>query len=161
MIPQLMSTSNMMIWGNGWKSLRMLSVISAQKEPEKATYLSASYTSDSTSPTMRMWLGEKLRTISFKSEDKKQTFYDATAEECIAGAESILKKDSMFAVLPIQDWMSLDKKLRSRFPYSERISDPQSKDQVWKYRMHIMLESLLKADSLNNLISRMISDSGR
>lgn len=161
MIPQLMSTSNMMIWGNGWESLRMLSVISAQKEPEKATYLSASYTSDSTSPTMRMWLGEKLRTISFKSEDKKQTFYDATAEECIAGAENILQKDSMFAVLPIQDWMSLDSKIRSRFPYSERISDPQSKDQVWKYRMHITLESLLKADSLNNLISKMISDSGR
>lgn len=160
MIPQLVATSNMMGWGNGWESLRLLSMSKAE-DNLPTPYLGAVYSSTPQSGTMRMWLGEKNRTISFTSEDKKQTFFDATKDECKGEIEDILKKDSMFAMVSLQDWMSLDSKLRSRFPYSERINDPQEKEQVWKYRMHINLESLLEADSLNSIISNLISETSR
>ena len=160
MIPRLVATSNMMGWGNGWESLRLLSMSKAE-DNLPTPYLGAVYSSTPQSGTMRMWLGEKNRTISFTSEDKKQTFFDATKDECKGEIEDILKKDSMFAMVSLQDWMSLDSKLRSRFPYSERINDPQEKEQVWKYRMHINLESLLEADSLNNIISNLISETNR
>ena len=160
MIPQLVATSNMMGWGNGWESLRLLPVAKAE-EKKQTPYLGAVYSSTPQSKTMRMWLGQQKKTISYTSEDKKQTFFDATQQECIAETENILKKDSMFAMVSIQDWMSLDSKLRSRFPYSERINDPEEKEQVWKYRMHINAESLLSADSLNSLICRLVTDSGR
>ena len=160
MIPQLVATSNMMGWGNGWESLRLLSMSKAE-DNLPTPYLGAIYSSTPQSGTMRMWLGEKNRTISFTSEDKKQTFFDATKDECKGEIEDILKKDSMFAMVSLQDWMSLDSKLRSRFPYSERINDPQEKEQVWKYRMHINLESLLEADSLNSIISNLISQTSR
>ena len=160
MIPQLVATSNMMGWGNGWESLRLLPVAKAE-DKKQTPYLGAVYSSTPQSKTMRMWLGQQKKTISYTSEDKKQTFFDATQEECIAETGDILKKDSMFAMVSIQDWMSLDSKLRSRFPYSERINNPEEKDQVWKYRMHINAESLLGADSLNSLICRLVTDSGR
>ena len=160
MIPQLVAASNLMAWGNGWESLRLLPLSKAEDNPQ-TPYLGAIYSSTPQSKTLRMWLGERIKTISFASPDKKQTYFDATEQECAAEIENILGKDSMFALVSIQDWMSLDSKLRSRFPYSERINDPKSKDQVWKYRMHITAESLLGADSLNALISKLISNSGR
>ena len=160
MIPQLAATSNMMGWGNGWESLKFLPVSKAEDNPE-TPYLGTIYSSTPQSKTLRLWLGQQKKTITFTSEDKKQTFFDATQQECIAETENILKKDSMFAMVSIQDWMSLDSKIRSRFPYSERINNPEEKDQVWKYRMHINAESLLGADSLNSLISKLVADSGR
>ena len=160
MIPQLVAATNMMAWRNGWENLRLLPSFTAQEKTE-APYLSTIYTSTPQSMTMRMWLGEELKTIIFNSEDKKKVYYDATSQECTSQIRTTLERDSMFAIIPIQDWLSIDSKLRSRFPYSERINDPQEKEQVWKYRMHINLESLLEADSLNNIISNLISETSR
>ena len=104
-----------------------------------------------------MWLGERNKTLIFKSEDKQQTYFDATEEECASQVKDTLGKDSLFAILPLQDWLSMSSRIRSRFPYSETL---QSKT-VWKYRMHLNIESLLEADSLNNLISNLLKEGGR
>lgn len=161
MIPQIVAASNMMVWGDGWESLRILPQFIAEKGQEEPYYLSTIYTSSSDGRTMRTWLGEKLRTISFKSEDKKKTYFDSTKEECLEEMKKALGKDSMFAMVTFQDWLSLDSKTRTRFPYSERINDPEDKDHVWKYRCPITIESLIKSDSLDNLIYQILSDSSR
>lgn len=161
MIPQIVAASNMMVWGDGWESLRILPQFIAEKGQEEPYYLSTIYTSSSDGRTMRTWLGEKLRTISFKSEDKKKTYFDSTKEECLEEMKKALGKDSMFAMVTFQDWLSLDSKTRTRFPYSERINDPEDKDHVWKYRCPITIESLIKSDSLNNLVYQLISGSNR
>ena len=44
MIPQLVATSNMMGWGNGWESLRLLPVAKAE-EKKQTPYLGAVYSS--------------------------------------------------------------------------------------------------------------------
>ena len=161
MIPQIVAASNMMVWGDGWESLRILPHAIAEKEDEEPSYLSTIYTSSSDGRTLRTWLGERLQTISFKSEDKKKTFFDSTKEECLQEMKKALGKDSMFAMVTFQDWLSLDSKTRTRFPYSERINDPEDKNHVWKYRCHITMESLMKSDSLNKLIYQILSDSNR
>ena len=161
MIPQIVAASNMMVWGNGWENLRILSQHIAEKEDENLSYLSTVYTSSSDGRTLRIWLGEKLKSISFKSEDKKKTFYDSTKEECLNELKKILGKESMFAMVTFQDWLSLDSKTRTRFPYSERINDPDDKTHVWKYRCHMTMESLIKSDPLNTLIHGLISGSNR
>ena len=191
MIPQLLAVSNMMAWADGWESLRLLpkyyeqtahateSTHTSQSiHPEQCIqstsalqcthsgqkripYLSSIYTSGVQGQTMRVWLGERNKTIFHTSQDKKQTYYDATVEECTAELKKTLEKDSMFAMIPLQDWLSIDPKIRSRFPYTERINNPDAKEQIWKYRMHITLENLLNAESLNKTILQLIANSNR
>ncbi len=160
MIPQILAASNMMVWASGWESLRLLPDFYRQEGTE-APYLSVVRSSNPVLSTLRMWLGERNKTLVFKSEDKKRTYFDATVEECIAEAEGTLEEGGMFAILPLQDWLSLSNRLRSRFPYSETLQNGNGKVPLWNYRIHVNLESLLGADSLNTLIAKLIKDTGR
>ena len=72
-----------------------------------------------------------------------------------------LASPAMFAILPWQDWMSVDAKLRRPDPAAERINIPSVARHRWCYRMHITLEELLRADELNGTLRDMIVRSGR
>ena len=156
MIPQLVAASNMMVWAEGWENLCLLPDLDSE-EGQNPPYLSVIRSSRPEERTLRMWLGERNKTLIFKSEDKQQTYFDATEEECASQVKDTLGEDSLFAILPLQDWLSMSSRIRSRFPYSETL---QSK-MVWKYRLHLNIESLLEADSLNNLISNLLKEGGR
>ena len=67
----------------------------------------------------------------------------------------------MWCVLPWQDWLALDPQLRHPSPAEERINVPAIPRYYWRYRMHLTIEQLLKADDFNQGIARMIEDSGR
>ena len=94
------------------------------KAADSAGYYSIAATSTCNSRTLRMWLGERIKTISYTSEDDGVTYYDATPEECVRVVRSVLGSASMLAVIPLVDWMSLDGRIRNRFPYSERVNNP-------------------------------------
>ncbi len=72
-----------------------------------------------------------------------------------------LKSPAMLTVLPWQDWMSINGVLRRENPAEERINVPANPRHYWRYRMHITLEELLAADSLNRTIRHLIAESGR
>lgn len=72
-----------------------------------------------------------------------------------------LKSPAMLTVLPWQDWVAMDGGLRRENPNDERINVPANSRHYWRYRMHITLEELLKADNLNKMIRRKIAESGR
>lgn len=124
-------------------------------------YYSVAATSTCNSRTLRMWLGERIKTISYTSEDDGVTYYDATPGECARVVRNVLCSGSMLALIPLSDWMSLDGRLRNRFPYSERVNNPDVNGWVWKFRMHITLEQLLSSTSLTAQIHDMIVSSGR
>jgi 4-alpha-glucanotransferase len=130
-------------------------------DPVTFPYLSVCSTSTHDSATLRMWLGERLKTVSYKSEDTGETYYDATPAECENVLKNNLASPSMFAIFPLQDWMSVNDKIRNRFAYSERINNPAVPHWMWKYRMHITIEQLLEATALNNQISKLIKESKR
>ena len=72
-----------------------------------------------------------------------------------------LKSPAMLTVLPLQDWLAMDGELRRENPNDERINVPANSRHYWRYRMHLSLEELLKADNLNSMIRQKIAESGR
>ena len=80
------------------------------------------------------------------------------AEEIIARH---LYCPSMLCLLSLQDWLAMDSELRSKQVREERINVPSDPYNRWKYRMHITIEQLLKADKYNNKVRTMITRSKR
>jgi 4-alpha-glucanotransferase len=72
-----------------------------------------------------------------------------------------LKWDSLWTVFAIQDIFALDGKLRRENPAEERINVPAITQHYWQYRMHISLEELMHAETLNNQFYKLIAESGR
>ncbi len=68
---------------------------------------------------------------------------------------------SMMCLLSLQDWLSINEKLRLPDPNAERINIPANPRHYWRYRMHLTIEQLLEADELNEEISELITQSGR
>lgn len=69
--------------------------------------------------------------------------------------------NSMWAILPLQDMLAMDGTLRRKNQEEERINIPAIKEHYWRYRMHLSMEELMKAEDFNKKLSRMILESGR
>jgi 4-alpha-glucanotransferase len=67
----------------------------------------------------------------------------------------------MLCLLSLQDWLSIDEKLRLPDQNAERINIPANPRHYWRYRMHLTIEDLMQADSLNEEIKTLIKQSGR
>ena len=80
------------------------------------------------------------------------------AEEIIARH---LYCPSMLCMLSLQDWLAMDGELRSKHPREERINVPSDPYNHWKYRMHLTIDDLLKANKYNNKVRTMITRSRR
>ena len=72
-----------------------------------------------------------------------------------------LQSPSMLCILPLQDWMSMDGKLRRENPADEQINVPANPRHYWRYRMHMTLEELLDAKEFNSRIAEKVKYSGR
>jgi len=86
---------------------------------------------------------------------------DCTPELCWQIVTNHLNSPSMLAILPLQDWLSIDGDIRRENANDERINIPSESEHYWKYRMHVTLEELINAYGLNDRIRKMISLSGR
>ena len=67
----------------------------------------------------------------------------------------------MLCLLSFQDWMAMDGELRSDAVREERINVPADNSHRWKYRMHITIEELMKAERFNQKLRQMITRSRR
>ncbi|MDD4712467.1 MAG: 4-alpha-glucanotransferase [Bacteroidales bacterium] len=72
-----------------------------------------------------------------------------------------LDSPAIWVILPWQDWMSFDGELRCPDPKAERINVPENSKNIWKYRMHITLEQLLKENKFNEKVKNLVQASGR
>jgi len=72
-----------------------------------------------------------------------------------------LASNSMLTIIPLQDWLSMDDRMRRSDPNDDRINIPADPHHYWRYRMHLTLGELLAADGLNDKIRSMISESAR
>ena len=116
-------------------------------------------------PPLRLWWEE--------SPERTQRFYvtmlqkQGRAPEHLPAhlAEEIIARHlycpSMLCLLSLQDWLAMDGELRSKNPREERINVPSDPYNRWKYRMHLTIEELLKADKYNNKVRTMITRSKR
>ena len=116
-------------------------------------------------PTLRQWWDE--------DEERTQAYFNTmlyrggAAPHPLPGwlAKDIVSRHltspSMLCLLSLQDWLSIDERLRLPDANAERINIPANPRHYWRYRMHLTIEQLLKEDDFNETIKTLISQSGR
>ena len=67
----------------------------------------------------------------------------------------------MLCVLSLQDWLSIDDRLRHPDAQAERINIPANPHHYWRYRMHIPIETLQNDTDFKANLSELILQSGR
>ncbi len=133
--------------------------------PSDAPYLSVCTTSTHDMNPIRAWWEEDEQ-LTQRFFNRALGKHGPAPKECTVDiAEQIidqhLQSDAMLVILPWQDWLSMDKKLRNENPHAERINVPADPRNFWCYRMHLTLEQLLEAKSFNAMIKKKIKESGR
>jgi 4-alpha-glucanotransferase len=133
--------------------------------PSEYPYLSVATTSTHDTPTLRGAWEE--------SPEARQAFYrevmgrlgaaprECPPELCELIVRQNLAGNSMWCILPLQDWLALDARRRRPKAAEERINVPANRDQYWRYRLHVRLEDLLTASDLTERLSRLIAETGR
>ena len=154
--------------------LRILSleIQSMPKDPElrfgklsRNPYRSVDTISTHDMATLRQWWDE--------DEERTQEYFSTMLHRGGAAPHPLpawLAKDivsrhltcpSMLCLLSLQDWLSIDEKLRLPDANAERINIPANPRHYWRYRMHLSIEQLLAADDFNETIRTLITQSGR
>ncbi len=128
-------------------------------------YHSVCTTSTHDMSTIRGWWKE--------DPDKTQRYYnqvlhregkapeDCHPELCRQIILNHLSSPAMLAIIPLQDWLSIDEKLRRKDANEERINIPANPRHYWKYRMHLTIEELLTTDQFNADLQELIEKGGR
>ncbi|MFI3282620.1 MAG: 4-alpha-glucanotransferase, partial [Rikenellaceae bacterium] len=134
--------------------------------PERYDYHTVCTTSTHDMTPLRAWLGEDeslsqryvAEVLGIEGFDASQDPEPYICEKIIS---QHLASPAMWTILPLQDWLSIDKSLRAEDRNSERINIPASSRHYWRYRMHISLEELLAAEVYNTKIATLVIESGR
>lgn len=85
----------------------------------------------------------------------------ASADICEEIVRNHLYTPSMLCILSFQDWLSIDEQWRNPDIEGERINIPANPKHYWKYRMHMTIEELINAESLNEKIIELTQLTGR
>ena len=128
-------------------------------------YLSVCTTSTHDMSTIRGWWKECAEKTQRYFIEVLKKEGEAPAECPASLCEEIilhhLNAPSMLTVIPVQDWLSMDAEIRFSSPEAERINIPAYPRYYWKYRMHLTIEELLKAERLNEKIRKVVIASCR
>lgn len=184
-LPSIVRATNMMVCGEDlgmvpdtvpyvMKELNILSleIQRMPKDPDiefmhpgDAPYLSVCTTSTHDMSTIRGWWEE--------NRDKTQRFYKhilghndtapyfAEPWVCQEIIKQHLHSPAMWTIFPIQDIIAMDGDLRWDETDKERINVPSDEKNKWRYRMILPLEELNEANDFNQLLSELITSSGR
>ena len=60
----------------------------------------------------------------------------------------------MWSIFQLQDLLGMNGKIRRENPHDERINVPANPKHYWRYRMHILLEDLIKGKAIQRGIER-------
>lgn len=80
---------------------------------------------------------------------------------CHQIVEMHLKSPSMLCILPLQDWLSTDGRMRREDPREEQINVPANPRHYWRYRMHLTLEKLYSDETFRTSVAGLVAQSGR
>jgi 4-alpha-glucanotransferase len=61
----------------------------------------------------------------------------------------------------LQDLLGMDDALRRPDVEAERINIPALAQHYWRYRLHVPLEALGRAENFNRLVANLVRQSGR
>ena len=128
-------------------------------------YLSVCTISSHDMPTLRQWWDEDAaRTQDYYNSS---LHHDGAAPHPLPGslARDIISRNlmapSMLCIFSIQDWLSIDEKLRLPDANAERINIPANPKHYWRYRMHVDIEDLMENVGFTADIRDLVEQSGR
>ena len=133
--------------------------------PNDAPYLSVVTPSSHDTSTIRGWWEEdRALTQQFYNQEIGQwgeapIFCEPWVNKAILLQH--LYSPAMWAIFQLQDYLGVDAAIRRNNPHDERINVPANPKHYWRYRMHLSLEDLLKADHFNQEWYNAIKASGR
>ena len=178
-LPELISATSMLVCGEdlgmvpdcvNWvmDELQILS-LEIQRMPKQTNvlfanlnqypYLSVNTTSTHDMSTIRGWWEENRENTQYFYNHLLGRSGEAPLVCSTELSEQILNQhlasNSMWSIIPWQDWMSIDGALRRSNPNEERINVPSNSEHYWRYRMHISLEQLLNENDFNERIKKM------
>lgn len=134
-------------------------------DTSKYPYLSVCTISTHDMSTLRgWWLEDAKQTQAFYNDTlckKGSAPKEVSAEICEEVIKRHLASPSMLCILSYQDWLSMDKNLRSADIEGERINIPANPKHYWRYRMNHSIEELSASRELNGKIKAIIAESGR
>ncbi|PKP38088.1 MAG: 4-alpha-glucanotransferase [Bacteroidetes bacterium HGW-Bacteroidetes-14] len=184
-LPSLISSNGMLVCGedlgmipscvpSAMKSLSILT-LEIQRMPKDPSlefgdtrrypYLSVCTTGTHDTSTLRGWWEENRDTTSsyyrkiLNGSGDVPLFCEPWI--CRTIIENHLKSESMLAIFPLQDWISVFPALRRENPSSERINVPSNPKHYWRYRMHLTAESLISDTEFVGEVRKMVEESNR
>ena len=184
-LPPLISSTGMLVCGEDLgmipqsvpEVMNALQILSLEiqrmpKDPDKEfgdvanyPYLSVCTTSTHDMSGIRAWWEE--------DRSKTQRYYNCILQEqgeapyycepwiCEKILAMHMHSPSMLAIIPLQDWFSIDGNIRRNNPVEERINVPANPRNYWRYRMHITIEDLLKNSDFNERVFELVRSSER
>ena len=133
--------------------------------PADNIYLSVDTTSTHDTSTLRGWWEEngEITNLFYHEMLHHQEGAPFFAEPyvCKEIINQHLDSSSMWVIIPIQDYIAMDGNYRWDQTQKEQINVPANPDNHWCYKMHQSLESLNERQDFNDMLSKMIKDSGR
>ncbi len=134
-------------------------------DPLSYPYMTVCTTSTHDMSGIREWWEEDRQlTVDFYHNELRYTNqapWFANPQICEDIVNIHLKSTAILTILPMQDWLSINGRVRRDNPLEERINIPANSRHYWRYRMHLTLEQLLQEEGLNSRISTLIELSGR
>ena len=133
--------------------------------PADAPYLSVVTPSTHDMSTIRGWW-EEDRNFTRKFFNHELGLPGEAPVHCTAAInEAIVRQHlaspTMWSIFQLQDLLGSSADLRRADFAAERINVPANPKHYWRYRMHLPLEELLRADAFNNGLGELLQRHGR
>lgn len=128
-------------------------------------YLSVATIATHDMPPLRLWWDEsREQTQAFWTEalgHDGEAPAEALPEVCEEVVARHLASPSMLCLIALQDYFGIDAALRRPDYTNEQINVPANPNQYWRYRMHITLDTLIRATHFNEKLRALVKRSGR
>lgn len=184
-LPSIISVGNMLVCGEDLgmipdcvpRAMKELGILSLEiqrmpKNPEirfahpaDAPYLSVCTTSTHDMSTIRGWWEENMeRTQHFYGQQlgmDGNAPYFAEPDICRKIIIQHLHSPAMWVTIPVQDLIAMDGHLRWDNTRMEQINHPANVRHRWRFKMKQSIEDLEKAREFNDLLEKLIRESGR
>ena len=179
-LPELLSTTNMLVCGEDlgmvpacvptvMEALQILSLeiqrmpknpVTEFVLPSETPYLSVCSTgTHDTSPLRSWWLENPESTQRYYTNvlhNEGMAPVDCTTELAEQIVTQQLQANSMWVILPLQDYLAMDGALRLADANAERINDPSNPHHFWSYRMHLTVSALNQATTFTHKLHSLM-----
>jgi 4-alpha-glucanotransferase len=133
--------------------------------PANAPYLSVVTPSTHDMSTLRGWWEEDSElTQKFFNEELARSGAaprEATPEIVEAIVRQHLASPAMWSIFQLQDLLGMDEHLCRTDVAAERVNVPAIPDFYWRYRLHLTLEKLQRAEEFNSKLTQLLREAGR